>query len=260
VLSPDIIWNIVLNEIAKTIIKHGKRYQKLFTNNDSKIVLTMGVSEQSQFSLTALLKLLETHVPVDIDMFFPSFSTTTDESRFANLSVFAMSMTIYYNYETTLCGLPRVRLEGTSDDYRKILDHLQCIRDTVYPYDSHEKFRDTDEMNYSSVRKYRGDISNYIDRVVPHINNIMNCFNQTSEKNAKLFKAFYSIGRCESGHPFGNGEGWLFDFFEVYSNLKTIQWQNDAYTDAPNHIGIVPWHNDISGKDFHLASGLLYSK
>jgi hypothetical protein len=75
-------------------------------------------------------------VPAGIlDAMLPAYTTETPESRVASLISFMDAASPYYQYSVrTMCGIPRIRLFGTVEDWRLL---LACARKLAERFDAH---------------------------------------------------------------------------------------------------------------------------
>ena len=149
---------------------------------------------------TAINKKLEEYLGEELlDNLTPNFSTTNDDTSIIyNISVMA-AFKKYFNYEMHLmniCGMPYIILEGTLEDYEKIL------------------------IKAKGLRKYKFEW--YIDRIIPHIQKMIE-----AKKGKVDYGFFRNIIKNETGTKFKRTgcspnsikvkvdyiEGWILDFF-----------------------------------------------
>ena len=80
-----------------------------------------------------------------MDALTPDFSTTTKESSIVCKITIMSAFKKFFNYKMRICGcgIPYIILEGTEEDYKKIISKAK------------------------ELRKY--DFEWYIDRIIPHI-------------------------------------------------------------------------------------------
>lgn len=70
-------------------------------------------------------------MPLDKSMFLPQFSTSDKEAKLAHYSCFLQTVSPYFRFKID-CGIPRVRVDGTQEDYLKIVKCLEKISE-VWP-------------------------------------------------------------------------------------------------------------------------------
>ena len=80
-----------------------------------------------------------------IEVLTPNFSTTTYDSKIVCKISIMGAFKKYFNYEMRLlgCGLPYIILEGTADDYKKIIEKAKYLSKYEFEW--------------------------YINRIIPHI-------------------------------------------------------------------------------------------
>jgi len=95
VFKPDIFWYTVLCEIATVVKADPEAYRSVFTSSPDKINIEVEGVHPFHLPIDLIKDRLYELVPVDVDIFLPTFSTTTEMSRVAMLaSFFRNSFTI----------------------------------------------------------------------------------------------------------------------------------------------------------------------
>ena len=127
----------------------------MFVNFDGKkeISINYGVSDINQidqkihedFIVKINEKLKEFLGEKILDVLTPDFSTTTKDSSIVCKITIMSAFKKFFNYKMRICGcgIPYIILEGTEEDYKKIISKAK------------------------ELRKY--DFEWYIDRIIPHI-------------------------------------------------------------------------------------------
>ncbi|MER6917357.1 DUF4419 domain-containing protein [Streptomyces sp. NPDC000594] len=123
-LSPDLLWYAVVHEVATHIRLHPDTYAGLFTDTPGQR-RTIRVRDDNaprdwEHTLGLFQEPLRERVGADVaELFRPSFSTTGRAEATAVLIALMDAVSPYYRFEVlTLCGIPRIRLEGTDRDWR----------------------------------------------------------------------------------------------------------------------------------------------
>jgi len=138
-LSPETIWYMISSEAAKHVKLNAVKYKKLFNGDpaDKKIIraednsLTYGVGMEQWLPAMELYRpLLAENIPEQtIDVFIPKLSTTDQVSELALLMSFMDAASPYYDYRMrTLCGIPRIKLEGTKEDWEALINRAEGLR------------------------------------------------------------------------------------------------------------------------------------
>jgi hypothetical protein len=131
-LSPDILWYAVVHEIAVHVRLNADQYAGVFTDTPGHRQ-TITVQDHSLLdqdpdwsrSVRLILEPLQDRLGTDLtDLFLPQFSTTTPDDVSSALVALMATVSPYYRFEwETLCGIPRIRLEGRPHDWWLLSGH-----------------------------------------------------------------------------------------------------------------------------------------
>ena len=126
-LSPDVVWFTVVHEVAVHVGLNTDRYAGVFTETPGNRQ-TLQVRDDSLLapepdwsrSIRLVLEPLREKLGEEVtDLFLPRFSTTTPDDVSSALVTLMSVAGPYYRFEwLSLCGIPRIRLEGTADDWK----------------------------------------------------------------------------------------------------------------------------------------------
>ena len=129
-LSPDVLWYVIVNEVATHVRTEPERYRHLFSNSSGQVRLQVrddtlvygGQNNDWSAAIGLFLQPLRKHIaPEHVGLFVKGFSTSTVEAETAALVTFMDVVSCYYSFELmTLCGIPRIRLEGAAEDWRDL--------------------------------------------------------------------------------------------------------------------------------------------
>lgn len=223
VLTPDIYWYTILSEIASHIKANSEKYRSLFTTSNGKVEIIVQTTDDELIDLNLILKALEKAVPTNTKVFLPEFTTSTDSSRLAFKAAFADAMTPYYNYSMYMCGLRKINLLGSEEDWRQIRTSLEALKEIL-------------------------DCKEYLDTVIELTNSInLNLTNPDVE----FLKDIFKMKRCGSGGQV-EVDGWIKKLFIEKVRLGYVQ-------NYPSHLAIVPYKNLDTGMKFELMHGVLSS-
>lgn len=228
ILSPDIFWFILLNESASHIKDNSEHYRSLFTTAaEGKINIIVPTADPQLISLDLISEELRKLVPTDIDIFIPKFSTSTSSSMFAFKAAFADAMSPYYNYMMCLCGISKVQLQGTSEDWNKLSEWIDKLKSLL----------NKDE-----------NITAYFDRIKGISNSIIS---ELETPTADFWKGMFSLERCGSGGEV-DVKGWIVDLY--------IKKPRPAYVNNfPTNAAKVAYTLINTGQEFELKYGLFSS-
>jgi hypothetical protein len=143
-LAPEVLGYLINHEIAETVRRHSEHYRALYTKQTEGTVnieirddsLANDQAADWGRALTRFESALREQVPDGImDAMLPTYSTWTVESRVAALITFMDAASPYFRYAVvSTCGIPRIRLLGTLEDWRKL---LEAARELAERFDAH---------------------------------------------------------------------------------------------------------------------------
>lgn len=130
-LSPDIIWLTLTQGLAQHINTNAESLRQHFVRHEGKLEIAVqrddfvkGSPENpwsevfSQFSAA-----IHNHIGDAHDLIVADFSTTGPVEQAASEIVLMDAMQAYFTYKLiTSCGIPRITLEGTREDWQSIAD------------------------------------------------------------------------------------------------------------------------------------------
>eukprot|EP01127_Copromyxa_protea_P014547 TRINITY_DN407_c0_g1_i1.p1 TRINITY_DN407_c0_g1~~TRINITY_DN407_c0_g1_i1.p1 ORF type:complete len:349 (-),score=57.76 TRINITY_DN407_c0_g1_i1:87-1133(-) len=127
VLSPDTVWIAINVALASYIDRHAEEMRSTFVSHEGKKQLTVsgsGTISTANYDLLidALSAEIDKNTKGDIREWVEcDFSTSTQLTRTVSKIVLMGAMKNYFSYKMCLmCGLPKVTLLGTIDDWKKI--------------------------------------------------------------------------------------------------------------------------------------------
>ncbi|GAB7029239.1 DUF4419 domain-containing protein [Streptomyces sp. NPDC021749] len=130
-LSPDLLWYAVVHEVAVHVRLNPETYEGIFTETPGHrqtIVVRDDLAPLDwERSINLVQQPLRARIGDEVaDLFQPTFSTTTDSEATAMLVALMDVVSPYYRFRwQTLCGIPRIRLEGTDRDWRLLAARVQ---------------------------------------------------------------------------------------------------------------------------------------
>ncbi|MFI9273400.1 DUF4419 domain-containing protein [Kitasatospora sp. NPDC052896] len=130
-LSPDVLWYAVVHEVAVHVQLNTDAYAGLFTATPGErqaiVVHDDFAPLDWERSVNLVQQPLRERIGEEIaDLFQPTFSTTTPATATATLIALLDVVSPYYRFRwSTLCGIPRIRLEGTDRDWRLLVSQVR---------------------------------------------------------------------------------------------------------------------------------------
>lgn len=237
VISPDILWFGLLNEVASLIREDPEAVRQLFTSQPGKVEITVLTDDPVLIPLDKIVEQLRGLVPSGTDTYLPTFSTTTDNSRFAHYAAFCDAVSPYYNYSMLLCGFPSIRVDGTVNDYVKLAESWRAIPDLLK----------------KQSPKWWVEVQMILDYLIVNLNGATSDDPHHRDVAAKWFKTIFTAKRCGSGSQ-TEVTGWI-------TKLNRKQPDGPAYASnyAP-HIAKVEYKALDSGREFTMLYGLFSSE
>ncbi|GAA2836541.1 hypothetical protein GCM10010441_71210 [Kitasatospora paracochleata] len=130
-LSPDLLWYTVVHEVATHVKLQPARYEGMFTDTPGRVqdivVHDDAAPSDWQRSIGLVREPLRKRIGAEqVELFEPAFSTTTPVEAAVALVALMDVVSSYYRFHwITLCGIPRIRLEGTAEDWRLLADRVR---------------------------------------------------------------------------------------------------------------------------------------
>ncbi|MFF2077486.1 DUF4419 domain-containing protein [Kitasatospora sp. NPDC058162] len=134
-LSPDVLWYAVVHEVAVHVRMYPPRYRALFGAADRSRVLVVrddtlvGGDADWARSVRLVREPLTAALGAElVELFRPGFSTTTPDDEASALVALMDVVSPYYDFRwETRCGIPRIRLEGTAEDWALLADRVDVL-------------------------------------------------------------------------------------------------------------------------------------
>jgi len=220
VISPTILWNLILNNLAYKVNQDPEKFRKYFSNSDEKqeIIVDQG---GHLIDTNLLINAVSSKIPSDIiNHIFPDFSTDTYKSIIANYTAFLDMVSPYYNYSMLLCGIPKIKIIGTQEDWLKFMFNLGAVTATL-----------------PECQDYLIKVGNLVGSII----------DDTCD-----YTEMFSLQRCGSGSQV-EVSGWIRDFF--IEQPKVPYPENFI-----SCIAKIDYHSYNDGNDYRLFAGLFTSK
>ena len=139
-IKPDDIWLLICQTFSNHINENSEKLRNMFVNFEGKKDISIeyelsNIEEVDKtiaedFSIKVNEKLKEYLGEEILNILTPNFSTTTNNSvitcKFTIMSAFKK----FFNYRMILCGcgIPYIILEGTAEDYKKIISKANQLK------------------------------------------------------------------------------------------------------------------------------------
>lgn len=139
VLTPDVIWLLISQGFAHYINENAEQMRHLIVEHEDKMslivesgvdLLTMPVDWDAIIGGFAD-QIRENTLNGIADLMENNFSTTGVTERTVSRVTLMESVKAYFEYVVIYigCGIPNITLEGTPEDWQKVLDKTRCLRE-----------------------------------------------------------------------------------------------------------------------------------
>ena len=216
-IKPDDIWLLIIQSFSNHINENAEVLRNMFVNFEGKkeIAINYDISDINQidqkihedFIVKINEKLKEFLGEKILDVLTPDFSTTTKDSSIVCKITIMSAFKKFFNYKMRICGcgIPYIILEGTEEDYKKIISKAK------------------------ELRKY--DFEWYIDRIIPHIQKMVEAkegkididhFKNMMQNKEEIENVVPPSGREPEATKFDYLDGWFLKFFAYYAPNQYI--------------------------------------
>ena len=137
VLSPDAIWMLIAQGFSRHVNANSEKLRSHFVEHEGKKELVVRRDDFVKGSadnpwpevFSAFSDQIESHVgPKVHSTLTPDFTTTGPAEKAASQVVLMDTFKEYFEYTfMTLCGIPKITLEGTVDDWKKLRDKALAL-------------------------------------------------------------------------------------------------------------------------------------
>ena len=139
ILSPDAIWTLISQGFCHHISLNTEKLKDKIVNHEGKMEISV-ISEYDLYSPlmdwdTLLngfdIQIVENTKGNIADFMRADFSTTGNTERITSQVTLMSAVKSYFDFAAihTICGIPTITIEGTPDDWRKIIKKVESLRD-----------------------------------------------------------------------------------------------------------------------------------
>jgi hypothetical protein len=247
-LSPDMVWLMIAQGAANHINVNAKELRPRFVKYAGKASLIVRRDDFVKGSpenpwaevFPEFARQLRKHIGDETHAFFTKcFSTTGPVEQAAGQVVLMDAAQAYFTYHTlTLCGIPSVTLEGTSEDWGAVREHAQLLS--------------------------RFGLESWLTALEP----ILRQFSQAcqGEPDAEFWRSMYKLNSFSGG---ASVTGWVTTFFPYLKNWSTLlptepnpeivglnscerEYEGVDLSDFPSGLAAVPFTWNYYGTSFDM--------
>ena len=203
-VSPNVIWQLILNNFSKYVNDNSERLRKKFVDFEGKKNLTcvrIGKLEDADKYTEDIIKDFCNQISQNIgkeliDVLTPNYSTSTKESIISGQVSIMSTFKKYFNYDLFMisCGIPYIILEGNLNDWEKILEKLKFL--SKYDFYTSKMEKDITEI----IDTKKGNINmDFWRKIIMETKESVRESNGCSISFRKVEKKFIT--------------GWILDFY-----------------------------------------------
>ena len=231
-LSPDMIWLLIAQGFATHVNENAEELRDQFVDFDGKKLIDIsrpGFSKGKESNdwpgtFAEFSEKIEANTGAELlDLVTGDFSTTGPIEKAAFQVTLMDAMKSYFEYSmTSLCGIPEITLEGTTEDWLKI------------------------EAKAKELAQY--DLKWWIDDLIPILEEFTKAANGKADK--EFWQSIYKRKKQGSGSSVISG--WILNFFpyrEINGVMTSTKSLNEKYADKG-----IKYSEQASSADF--TSGL----
>jgi hypothetical protein len=139
ILSPDAIWTLISQGFCHHISLNTEKLKDKIVNHEGKMEISV-ISEYDLYSplmdWDTLLNGFDIQIAENTkgniaDIMRADFSTTGNTERITSQVTLMSAVKSYFDFAAihTICGIPTITIEGTPDDWRKIIKKVESLID-----------------------------------------------------------------------------------------------------------------------------------
>ena len=273
-IRPDDIWLSICQSFSLYVNKHSEIVRHIFVNHDGKQKIDLPIDSIPSYDdgwmhfFNDLSCLVQDNVKKDIlDWMMPNFTTTTNNDKIISQISLLDSMKSYFEYGVIICcGIPRITLCGTKDDWIKLCDKisglkkfgiwildewcdvlLYVVKDMMKPFDKVTdknfwdricKYKDGSFGYYSTPPEYRGwfIVFNPFNKQGEYIlNSKQHIYNTNEFGVVSYIEGYNSLVEIKVSDGCSHHDKMLY----IYSGLLSMTYDKDTNTISPSPEWIV---------------------
>ena len=153
-VSPNVIWQLILNAFSEYIYHNAEELRNKFVNFEGMKTLSVikvgsinNIHKYMDKIIDGLTKKISEYIGCELtNVLTPNFSTSTNNTVISGKVSIMASFKKYFKYEAfmVICGIPYILLEGTLEDWEKILEKLKFL--SKYGFFTEKMEKDIEEI------------------------------------------------------------------------------------------------------------------
>ena len=244
-VSPNVIWQLIVNAFSEYVDNDSEYLRKKFVNFKGKKELkfvrigrnTSDVYKYKDGIIEELCEQISENVGSEIvDILTPDFSTSTKETIIAGKASIMSTFKKYFKYHGFMCtcGIPYIILEGTIEDWEKILKKLKFL--SKYEFYTEKMEKNIEEIIETKKGNINLDFWRHIIMETKENVRVEKCMGVTKEKNVI--------------------RGWICDFYPTLD--KNVEANSYNLVKEVNEVPItIEFEETGETKKAEIIAGIL---
>jgi len=222
--SPDDWWNVIAKTIAQAIDENGdkEKVREFFVDHDEKKEIKIIVPHLATIDYSWLFDQFSTGIreniktPRYVDLMEANFSTTTSNQLISSQVMIMSSMQKYFTFSCgTKCGIPGVEMEGTKEDWEKLVD----------------KTKELEKLLEAVMEDI--ELGDWFTKTMNILNNLLNTYN--GNPDTKWWSHILSWNETYGSGSRSWWSGWMIDFLMAGDAEEPIHFKSGIVS-VPLHI------------------------
>ncbi|KAG9305391.1 hypothetical protein G9A89_011524 [Geosiphon pyriformis] len=208
-ISPDNVWLTIVQGVSQHINLNAEKFRSYFVNHEGEKNIIVFAADESAYSKSWRERTLECN-----------FLTSTSVSTTASKIILLNAMKKYFKYHVwTYCGIPKVTLEGTLEDWENL------------------------QKKVVKLRELSLDMDFWLDRLEPVVWQLVVTY------RSDIDEKFWSkvLMSCGGGTGVTGFVGWL-DCGEIPDGMVNVLFDTDIDKKLQFSIGFLEAHQTTIGE------------
>lgn len=231
IFSPDMIWLLISQGFSQHVNNNSEKLRHHFVNFSGKLTL---INQDNRLNINnpdapweemfpGFIEKLRKEIGADlINALEADFSTTTLVDKIASQITIMDSVKSYFQFIqfVAICGIPEITLEGTTSDWKRIIEKVQ------------------------KLRQY--DLDWWVEKLEPILQEFVNA--SENKINKEFWQNIFKIKKIGGCGEYTEVNGWITNFFPYDSDGKRISGTISTMINSPQKLP-----KEISKTDVELV-------
>ena len=229
-VSPNIIWQLILNAFSKYVNDNSEYHRDKFVDflGKKQLLITRrgtfdDIKKYEKDIIEEFCQKISENIGGElVDILTPNFTTSTEDTIIAGKVTIMSTFKNYFIYKILMisCGIPYILLEGTLEDWEKLLQKLEFLQ--KYDFDILQMKKNIEEI----INTKKGDINYDFWRKI--IMETKETVNESSGCSFYLFPVEKNIIK-----------GWICDFYPSMKKNITLKEVKDKLVNEVQEVPVI---------------------